>query len=67
MNTIQYLKPVHSGKPHRSHHRSDLNNFTQKLKQGYEGDLKHLEKNMVHNKPILIKNTLSMNPGFEDK
>ena len=67
MNTIQRLKHVHSEQPHRTHDRSDLKNFTQKLEQGYEGDIKNLEKNMVHNNPILIKNPLSMNPGFEDK
>ena len=67
MNTIQCLKPVHSRHPHITDDRSDLKNFAQKLEQGYEEDIKNLENNVVHNKPILIKNTLSMNPGFEDK
>ena len=47
MNTIQCLKPIHSGKPHKTHGISDLNNFTHKLEQGYEGDLKYLENNVV--------------------
>ena len=64
MNTIQCLKPIHSGKPHKTHGISDLNNFTHKLEQVYEADLKYLENNVVHNKPILITNTLSMNLGF---
>ena len=67
MNTIQRLKHVHSEQPHRTHDRSDLKNFTQKLEYRYGGDLNNLENNVVHNKTILIKNALGMNPGFEDK
>ena len=67
MKTIQCLKPVHSGQPHKTHDKSDLKNFTQKLEQGYEGDLKNLENNMVHSKAILIKTTSRMNLDFEDK
>ena len=67
MKTIQCLKPVHSARPHRTHDKSDLKNFTQKLEQGYEGDLKNLENTVVHNNPILIKKTLRMDLGFEDK
>ena len=67
MNTIQYLKHVHSRQPHKTHDISDLKNLNQKLEHGYEGDLKNLEKNVVHNKQIIIKNTLSMKPSFEDK